>query len=90
MFAQQALEKKERAEKLLAELEEVQIPQQPEIDKEGITEEETSENASDKDCDGTDDHKTNSLSEQRMLRSTEAVIRRTRLKLSMVHFKYDP
>lgn len=40
MFTQQALEKKERAEKLLAELEEAQIPQQPEIDKEGITEEE--------------------------------------------------
>lgn len=40
MFALQVLEKKERAEKLLAELEEAQIPQQPEIDKEGITEEE--------------------------------------------------
>ncbi|KAF5479536.1 hypothetical protein F2P56_000346 [Juglans regia] len=35
-----ALEKKAKAEKLLAELEEAEIPQAPEIDKEGITEEE--------------------------------------------------
>ncbi|KAL0014228.1 hypothetical protein SO802_001297 [Lithocarpus litseifolius] len=35
-----ALEKKARAEKLLAELEKEEIPQQPEIDKEGITKEE--------------------------------------------------
>ncbi|XP_058186255.1 CRM-domain containing factor CFM2, chloroplastic isoform X2 [Rhododendron vialii] len=35
-----ALEKKARAEKLLAELEKGEIPQEPEIDKEGITEEE--------------------------------------------------
>lgn len=35
-----ALEKREKAEKLLAELEKAEIPQQPEIDKEGITEEE--------------------------------------------------
>lgn len=37
---EQALEKREKAEKLLAELEKAEIPQQPEIDKEGITEEE--------------------------------------------------
>lgn len=36
----QALEKKAKAEKLLAELEKAEMPQQPEIDKEGITEEE--------------------------------------------------
>lgn len=36
----QALEKKSKAEKLLAELEEAEIPQQSEIDKEGITQEE--------------------------------------------------
>lgn len=35
-----ALEKKVKAEKLLAELEKVETPQAPEIDKEGITEEE--------------------------------------------------
>lgn len=35
-----ALAKKARAEKLLAELEKEQMPQPPEIDKEGITEEE--------------------------------------------------
>ncbi|TXG58982.1 hypothetical protein EZV62_016811 [Acer yangbiense] len=35
-----ALEKKDKAEKLLAELEKANIPQQPELDKEGITEEE--------------------------------------------------
>ncbi|KAH7847885.1 hypothetical protein Vadar_031279 [Vaccinium darrowii] len=35
-----ALEKKARAEKLLAEMEKEEIPQEPEIDKEGITEEE--------------------------------------------------
>ncbi|OMO68852.1 hypothetical protein CCACVL1_19801 [Corchorus capsularis] len=35
-----ALEKKEKAEKLLAELEQAEIPQQSDIDKEGITEEE--------------------------------------------------
>ncbi|KAG5527334.1 hypothetical protein RHGRI_028282 [Rhododendron griersonianum] len=35
-----ALEKKARAEKLLVELEKGEIPQEPEIDKEGITEEE--------------------------------------------------
>ncbi|KAF7113018.1 hypothetical protein RHSIM_RhsimUnG0168000 [Rhododendron simsii] len=35
-----ALDKKARAEKLLAELEKGEIPQEPEIDKEGITEEE--------------------------------------------------
>ncbi|XP_004297960.1 PREDICTED: chloroplastic group IIA intron splicing facilitator CRS1, chloroplastic [Fragaria vesca subsp. vesca] len=35
-----ALEKREKAEKLLAELEKAESPQQPEIDKEGITEEE--------------------------------------------------
>ncbi|GMI99164.1 CRM family member 2, Arabidopsis thaliana CRM family member 2 [Hibiscus trionum] len=35
-----ALEKKEKAEKLLAELEHEEIPQQSEIDKEGITKEE--------------------------------------------------
>ncbi|XP_021299250.1 CRM-domain containing factor CFM2, chloroplastic [Herrania umbratica] len=35
-----ALEKKAKAEKLLAELEQAQIPQQYEIDKEGITQEE--------------------------------------------------
>lgn len=36
----QALEKKAKAEKLLAELEQAEIPQQSEIDKEGITQEE--------------------------------------------------
>lgn len=36
----QALEKKTKAEKLLAELEQEVIPQQSEIDKEGITREE--------------------------------------------------
>lgn len=35
-----ALEKREKAEKVLAELEKAEVPQQPEIDKEGITEEE--------------------------------------------------
>ncbi|XP_050224247.1 CRM-domain containing factor CFM2, chloroplastic isoform X2 [Mercurialis annua] len=35
-----ALEKKAQAEKLLAEIENSELPQQPEIDKEGITEEE--------------------------------------------------
>lgn len=35
-----ALEKKAKAEKLLAELEKMEIPQQPEVDKECITEEE--------------------------------------------------
>ena len=48
------------------------------------------EHTSNKDCDGTDDHKTNSLSEQRMLRSSEAVVKRSSIKLSMVHFQYDP
>ncbi|RVX08852.1 CRM-domain containing factor CFM2, chloroplastic [Vitis vinifera] len=43
----------------------------------------TSEHASDKDCDGTDDQKTNSLSKRRMLRSAEAVVERTSIKLSM-------
>lgn len=43
----------------------------------------TSEHASDKDCDGTDDQKTNSLSKRRMLRSAEAVVERTNIKLSM-------
>ena len=36
----QALEKKAKAEKLLVELEQAEIPQQSEIDKEGITQEE--------------------------------------------------
>lgn len=36
----QALEKKDKAEKLLAELEKEEIPKQPEADIEGITEEE--------------------------------------------------
>lgn len=39
-FPEQALEKKARAEKLLVELEKGEIPQEPERDKEGITEEE--------------------------------------------------
>lgn len=50
----------------------------------------TSEHASDKDCDGTDDQKTNSLSKRRMLRSAESVVERTSIKLSMVCFQYDP
>lgn len=37
---QQALEKRVKAEKLLADLENAATPQQPEIDKEGITKEE--------------------------------------------------
>lgn len=40
MFLLQALAKKARAEKLLEELDKEEIPQQLEIDKEGITEEE--------------------------------------------------
>lgn len=39
-FHIQALEKKAKAEKLLAELENAETPQEQEIDKEGITEEE--------------------------------------------------
>lgn len=37
---EQALEKKAKAEQLLAELEEAEIHEEPNIDKEGITEEE--------------------------------------------------
>lgn len=37
---QQSLEKKAKAEKLLKELEEAEAAQQPEIDKEGVSEEE--------------------------------------------------
>lgn len=40
IFSCQAIEKKAKAEKLLVELEEDEMPQQPDLDKEGITEEE--------------------------------------------------
>lgn len=40
VFLAQAIEKKEKAEKLLAELEKAENHQRPDIDKEGITEEE--------------------------------------------------